>query len=61
MLSKDQVTHFETFGFLVLRNVFSRDEVDIMQISWLSKCSHFVIGDTNEKCNSRKGEYVGFK
>ena len=30
MLSKEQVTHFETFGFLVLRNVLSRDEVDIM-------------------------------
>ena len=30
MLSKDQVRHFETFGFLVLRNVFSFDEVDIM-------------------------------
>ena len=30
MLSKEQVTHFETFGFLVLRNVLSLDEVDIM-------------------------------
>ena len=31
MLTPDQVDHFETFGFLVLKQVFSKDEVTTMR------------------------------
>jgi len=31
MLSPEQIAHFETFGFLVLRLLFSHEEIAIMK------------------------------
>jgi len=31
MLTQEQLNHYQTFGFIILRNLFSRDEVAILQ------------------------------
>ena len=31
MLSPEQIAHFETFGFLVLRQLFTQDEMSVMR------------------------------